>query len=136
MKKAPLQILIVLGLVLLINFLGNAIYKRYDLTRDNRYTLSDETISLIEQLDERQRRALELLLRGKRALAVYHPYPVPIDALFEALRHRAPGRLCQVEIAERYVEPQGRSEDLATVAEGAVAIRILVPGDRVIEVGG
>lgn len=52
MKKAPLQILIVLGLVLLINFLGNTVYKRFDLTRDNRYTLSDETISLIEPLNE------------------------------------------------------------------------------------
>ena len=52
MKKAPIQILIVLGLVIVINLLGNSLYKRFDLTRDNRYTLSDETISLVESLKE------------------------------------------------------------------------------------
>lgn len=52
MKKTPLQILLVLGLVILINLLGNSVYKRFDLTRDNRYTLSDETISLVENMNE------------------------------------------------------------------------------------
>jgi len=52
MKKAPIQILIVLGLVIAVNLLGNSLYKRFDLTRDNRYTLSDETISLVESLKE------------------------------------------------------------------------------------
>lgn len=52
MKKAPIQILIVLGLVIVVNLIGNSLYKRFDLTRDNRYTLSDETISLVESLKE------------------------------------------------------------------------------------
>ncbi len=52
MKNTSLQILIVLGLVIVINLLGNSVYKRFDLTRDNRYTLSDETISMVESLNE------------------------------------------------------------------------------------
>ncbi|MGA9269193.1 MAG: gliding motility-associated ABC transporter substrate-binding protein GldG [Lutimonas sp.] len=52
MKKASLHILIAFGLVLVVNLLGSAVYERFDLTRDNRYTLSDETISLVESLKE------------------------------------------------------------------------------------
>lgn len=52
MKKASLHILLVVGLAIAINLLGNLFYKRFDLTRDNRYTLSDETISLVESLKE------------------------------------------------------------------------------------
>ena len=52
MKKASLHILVAFGLVLVVNLLGSVVYERFDLTRDNRYTLSDETISLVESLKE------------------------------------------------------------------------------------
>lgn len=40
----------------------------------------------IEQSEETQRKMLESALRGKPAIAITHPYPVQIPALFDALR--------------------------------------------------
>ncbi len=42
---------LVLGL-LLINFLGNQFYKRFDLTQDKRYTLTNTTTSIIKSVDK------------------------------------------------------------------------------------
>ncbi|WP_275316400.1 gliding motility-associated ABC transporter substrate-binding protein GldG [Tenacibaculum bernardetii] len=39
-----------IGLIL-INYLSNAVYKRFDLTQDKRYTISDVTYSLLEKID-------------------------------------------------------------------------------------
>lgn len=41
---------------------------------------------LIERVEEIERDALERVLAGKPTYAVYHPYPVSIPALFEAMR--------------------------------------------------
>ncbi len=36
----------------MFNFVSIYVYKRYDLTNDNRYTLSDTTIDLIEGIEK------------------------------------------------------------------------------------
>ena len=41
---------------------------------------------LIEQAEALQRERLAQVLKGKEAYAVYHPYPVPIQKLFDAIR--------------------------------------------------
>ena len=38
--------------LLLINYLSNAVYKRFDLTQDKRYTISDVSSKLLNKLDD------------------------------------------------------------------------------------
>jgi len=51
-SKLYRNIFIVLVLLVLINVLSIYVYKRYDLTHDKRYTLSDTTIDLIESIEK------------------------------------------------------------------------------------
>ena len=50
MKNSYIKILAALALLLLLNVAGNYAYKRFDLTQDKRYTLSEEMIALVEDL--------------------------------------------------------------------------------------
>jgi len=47
-----LQVLLVLGILLVLNILGNYFYNYYDLTGDKRYTLTEPTVQLLEELDD------------------------------------------------------------------------------------
>ena len=42
----------VLVVLLLINYISSSVYKRFDLTEDNRYTLSNSTKSIVENIEE------------------------------------------------------------------------------------
>jgi len=57
-----IQLVLVLAIIALLNILGQYVFTRIDLTTDKRYTLSDETIDLIENLDDVV--YIELLLEG------------------------------------------------------------------------
>lgn len=46
------KVLIVLIILIAINIFGSYMYKRFDLTHDKRYTLSAETIRLVEQIEK------------------------------------------------------------------------------------
>ncbi|WP_164905178.1 gliding motility-associated ABC transporter substrate-binding protein GldG [Aequorivita ciconiae] len=48
-KSIPIAILI--GGLILLNFLGSLFYKRFDLTQDKRFTLSDEAREIVDQAD-------------------------------------------------------------------------------------
>lgn len=50
-NKTLIYILAVLIGVILVNALSNKLYGRYDLTKDKRYTLSDATNSIVDQID-------------------------------------------------------------------------------------
>jgi hypothetical protein len=50
-----------------------------------RFAFPDRANPLIESAEERQRETLGRVLVGKDAYAVYHPYPVGIPALFDAI---------------------------------------------------
>ncbi len=50
-----------------------------------RFAFPDAPNPLIEQVEELQREALVRVLAGKDAYVVYHPYPVPIPSLFDAI---------------------------------------------------
>jgi len=50
-----------------------------------RFAFPDRRNELIEQAEERQRQVLQRVLADKEAYTVYHPYPVSIPALFEAI---------------------------------------------------
>jgi len=50
-----------------------------------RFAFPDAANPLIEHAEELQRDRLARVLAGKDAYAVYHPYPVPIPSLFDAI---------------------------------------------------
>jgi hypothetical protein len=50
-----------------------------------RFAFPEHANELIERAEEIQRERLTGMLAGKEAYAVYHPYPVPIPALFDAI---------------------------------------------------
>ena len=52
MKNNTSKIIIVIILLLAINFISNKVYKRFDLTKDKRYTISETTHSILENIDE------------------------------------------------------------------------------------
>ena len=45
------KVLVVLIVLIIVNFFGSYAFKRFDLTHDKRYTLSAETIRLVEQIE-------------------------------------------------------------------------------------
>ncbi|WP_299683283.1 gliding motility-associated ABC transporter substrate-binding protein GldG [uncultured Tenacibaculum sp.] len=49
-KKIKKTAIIIVG-ILVLNFLSNSFFKRFDLTKDKRYTLSEVTIDLLNELD-------------------------------------------------------------------------------------
>jgi gliding-associated putative ABC transporter substrate-binding component GldG len=53
MKKGNLKnLVVIIGLLLIANGIGNMFFHRFDLTSDNRYTLSDTSLKIIEQVKE------------------------------------------------------------------------------------
>ncbi|RXR32140.1 gliding motility-associated ABC transporter substrate-binding protein GldG [Flavobacterium piscinae] len=51
-KKNILPLLLLFFVLILLNIAGNFYFKRFDLTQDKRYTLSESTIKLIENIQE------------------------------------------------------------------------------------
>lgn len=51
-QKALKQLLITIAILIAVNFAGNYIFKRFDLTHDKRYTLSEATLNIIDNIQE------------------------------------------------------------------------------------
>ncbi len=51
-NKSYSQVFAVIIILIVVNFAGTFAYKRFDLTHDKRYTLSEETIRLVEQIEK------------------------------------------------------------------------------------
>jgi hypothetical protein len=51
-----------------------------------RFAFPDRPNQVIAGAEDRQRRLLECAFTGKQTYIVFHPYPLPIPALFEAIR--------------------------------------------------
>ncbi|MFQ5737383.1 MAG: hypothetical protein ACE5JX_00085 [Acidobacteriota bacterium] len=63
--------------------------------RKFRFAFPEASNEFIEGVEELERSALRRLLTGKETYSVYHPYPVPMQALFHALHPlwgQAPGQ--------------------------------------------
>lgn len=50
--QSLIRIGLFLGIVILLNILGNAVYTHFDLTEDKRFTLTEPTVELLEELDD------------------------------------------------------------------------------------
>lgn len=51
-QKNLRQLLIIIGVLVAVNFAGNYFFKRFDLTHDKRYTLSDTSLNIIKDVKE------------------------------------------------------------------------------------
>jgi len=59
-----------------------------------RFAFPEARNELIERAEEIQRDLLTRVLAGKEAHAIYHPYPVPIPALFDVMRPLVSRQCC------------------------------------------
>lgn len=50
-KSNIITIVIALLVLIALNFIGNSVYKRFDLTKDKRYTLSEAALKTVEKVD-------------------------------------------------------------------------------------
>lgn len=50
-KKNSVSLAILIGSLVLLNVIGNFIYKRFDLTQDKRFTLSEEAKQIVDKID-------------------------------------------------------------------------------------
>lgn len=51
-RKNILSLLLLTAIILLLNFVGSALFQRFDLTSEKRYTLSESTRKLLKELDD------------------------------------------------------------------------------------
>jgi len=51
-RNSIIQLVVGLIIVLLVNFVGYYVFTRFDLTAENRYTLSDQTKTMLKELDD------------------------------------------------------------------------------------
>lgn len=51
-KNTYIKILLVVIGLILINIVANSFHKRFDLTKDKRYTLSEETLKIVDNIDD------------------------------------------------------------------------------------
>lgn len=52
MSKSKITYIVsILAAVILLNIVGNSVYKRFDLTKDNRYTISNASESILDKVD-------------------------------------------------------------------------------------
>jgi len=52
-KKPNLKnLLTIVGILVVLNFAGNFFFKRFDLTTDKRYTLSETSLNIIKEVKE------------------------------------------------------------------------------------
>ena len=52
-KKRDVTFLVILvSIIILINFIGSFVFKRFDLTSEKRYTLAESTLKLLKNLED------------------------------------------------------------------------------------
>ena len=62
-KKYVVPVAILIGGVLLLNIIGNLFYKRFDLTQDKRFTLSEEAKEIVDHVDTPL--VIDIFLKGQ-----------------------------------------------------------------------
>lgn len=50
-KNSVISLLLLIGGLLLLNIIGSYFYKRFDLTQDKRFTLAEETMEIVDQVE-------------------------------------------------------------------------------------
>ncbi len=109
--------LLIIGLII-INILGKNYSKRFDLTKDKRYTLSEETIRIIKNIDEPI--SLKIYLQGDFP-AEFKRIQLETNQLLEELSS------LNNHVAFRFVDPKNNSDEL--IQKGLQPSRLTVQED-------
>lgn len=117
-NKSYINIFFVLIILVLINIVSIYFYKRFDLTNDKRYTLSDNTIELIESIEEPLQ--IKVYLQGD------------FPAEFKRLQIETNQFLTELNeindlVQFRFINPSSSSKDL--IKKGLQASRLTVEED-------
>jgi len=103
MKNNSSKILILIIAVIVINFLATKAYKRFDLTKDKRYTLSETTHNILENIDEPA--IVTVYLEGD--------FPSEFKRLqTETKQHLEELKAINKHIKFRFIEPLDQAEEL------------------------
>lgn len=94
--------IVIIGLFVL-NFLSYNLYKRFDLTEDNRYTLSDATVNIVENIDDNI--LIKIYLEGD--------FPAEFKRLqIETKLHLEELKAINKNIQFRFINPKDIAQDL------------------------
>ncbi len=117
-SKSYIKILIVIIALVVINLLGNSFYHRFDLTQDKRYTLSDETLEIINSIDHPI--AIKVYLEGDFP-AEFKRIQLETNQFLEELSS------LNSHIKFRFINPISNSKDL--IKKGLQPSRLTVQED-------
>lgn len=100
---------VVLLVVMLVNWFGQSIFKRWDLTEDKRYTLSEATLDILNQIDSPL--FIDVFLEGK--------FPAEIKRLQAETRQLLEEfRAYNSEIQFQFINPIEESDDSENIIDG------------------
>ncbi len=103
MKNNSSKILILIIALILVNFLATKAYKRFDLTKDKRYTLSEITHNILKNIDDPA--VITVYLEGD--------FPSEFKRLqTETKQHLEELKTINKHIKFRFIEPLDRAEEL------------------------
>jgi len=103
MKNLPSKIGVLLFALIAINYVSTKVYKRFDLTKDKRYTLSETTKTILESIDEPT--VIEVYLKGD--------FPAEFKRLqTETKQHLEEIKAINNNIRFKFIEPLDIAEDL------------------------
>lgn len=101
-KKRKHIVFLLIGL-LLINYLNQSFYQRFDLTKDKRYTLSEVTTSILDKVDSSL--IIRVYLEGE--------FPTEFKRLqIETRQYLEELKAENSKVKIRFVDPDGRRDDL------------------------
>ncbi|MEN8187213.1 MAG: gliding motility-associated ABC transporter substrate-binding protein GldG [Bacteroidota bacterium] len=117
-NNSYIKIIIVLFSLIAINFIGRKVYKRFDLTQDQRYTLSDETKEIIEDIEDPI--AIKVYLEGD--------FPAEFKRIqLETKQHLKELNSLNDQIQFRFVNPLTKQNEL--IKKGLQPSRLSVEED-------
>lgn len=103
------KIPVVIGILFLINFGGQKVFKRWDLTEDKRYTLSETTLSILNQINSPV--FIDVFLEGK--------FPSEIKRLqAETKQLLEEFKAYNSEIQFQFINPIEESENAENIIDG------------------
>ncbi len=103
MKNNGIKILILVIALIVINFIATKAYKRFDLTKDKRYTLSETTHNILKNIDEPA--VITVYLEGD--------FPSEFKRLqTETKQHLEELKAINKNIKFRFIEPLAQAEEL------------------------
>ncbi|MEN8125841.1 MAG: gliding motility-associated ABC transporter substrate-binding protein GldG [Bacteroidota bacterium] len=117
-NKTIINIVIVIVGLIVINFIGDKFYKRFDLTQDHRYTMSDETKKIVDDIEDPI--AIKVYLEGD--------FPAEFKRIQQETRqHLEELNALNKNINFRFINPKTKTKEL--IEKGLQPSRLSVQED-------